>query len=271
MILPPFSAPRDFKDALHPPNDAEGMWFIFLKDQLLISDDRKNVPLHHDFTFQRTLYLGTLGSQHLFAAEVEPETKAPCGFHWSHLRSLFSILDEEKYAIAGRSLQLIHWDRSNQFCGCCGSSTVLRKHERCRECTACGQLAYPKLSPAVMVLIRRDEKILLARGPHFPGKWYSVLAGFVDPGETLEQCVARETLEEVGIRVKNIQYFGSQPWPFSYSLMIGFTCEWLEGEIQIDPLELEAADWFSASDLPELPPKISLAHMLIDSYLNSQS
>jgi len=118
-----------------------------------------------------------------------------------------------------------------------------------------------------MALVKRDDRILLARGPHFPEKTYSVLAGFVDPGETLEQCVAREVQEEVGIRVKNIQYFSSQPWPFSYSLMIGFTCEWLEGEINMNPSEIEAAGWFDASNLPKLPSKMSLAHMLIDSYL----
>lgn len=270
MILPPFAAPQHFKDALHPPDNAEGVWFIFSKDQILISEDRKNLPLHHDFISQRTFYLGTMRNKHLFAAEVEPEEKAPSGWQWSHLRPLHAVLDEENYAIAGRALQLIHWDRTNKFCGGCGKTTFTRQNERCRECAACGQLAYPKLAPAIMVLVKRDKKVLLARSPHFPGKSYSVLAGFVDPGETLEQCVAREVLEEVGIKVKNIQYFSSQPWPFSYSLMIGFTCEWLEGEIRIDPSEIEAADWFTGSDLPELPPRISLAHMLIDSYQNAK-
>lgn len=270
MLLPPFASPQTFKDALSPPADAEGLWFIFSKDQLLVSDNKKKLPICHDYPLQRTIYLGTAGNNHLFAAEIQPENNPPSGWHWSSLRSLYTVLDEENYAIAGRALQLIHWDRTNKFCGRCGNTTSLRPNERCLECTSCGQLSYPKLAPAIMALVKKDNKILLARSPQFPGKAYSVLSGFVDPGETLEQCVAREVLEEVGIRVKNIQYFGSQPWPFSYSLMIGFTCEWLEGEIQINPSEIEAADWFDASSLPELPPRISLSRMLIDTYLNGK-
>jgi NAD+ diphosphatase len=116
-----------------------------------------------------------------------------------------------------------------------------------------------------MALVKKENKILLARSPHFPEKLYSVLAGFVDPGETLEQCVIREVLEEVGIQVKNLQYFGSQPWPLSHSLMIGFVCEWASGEIQTDPLEIEDAGWFDMAHLPQIPTNISLARALIDS------
>ena len=150
------------------------------------------------------------------------------------------------------------------------SAILSRQHERCRECNACRQLFYPKLAPVVMVLIKKDDKILLARSPNFPGQSYSVLAGFVDPGETLEQCVIREVYEEVGMQVKNIKYFQSQPWPFSHSLIIGFTCEWLDGEIRIDPQEIEAANWFDLSNMPELPPKLSLARTLIASHMQLQ-
>jgi NAD+ diphosphatase len=116
-----------------------------------------------------------------------------------------------------------------------------------------------------MALVRREDKILLARSPHFPGNMYSILAGYVDLGETLEQCVAREVFEEVGLKVKNIRYFGSQPWPFSHSLLMAFSCEWEAGEIKIDPVEIEDAGWYERDSLPELPPPLSIARLLIDS------
>ncbi|PIS01345.1 MAG: NAD(+) diphosphatase [Chlamydiae bacterium CG10_big_fil_rev_8_21_14_0_10_35_9] len=266
MIIPPLAAPEDFTTSLLFPDTKEGLWFIFSKDKLLISRDGKSLPHNHDFTLQRTLYLGTLRNKHVFAGELKNENNIPPKWQWSDLKPLYSILDEENYAMAGRALQLIHWDRTTQFCGCCGGSTFHRQNERCRECKTCRQLFYPKLSPVAMALVKKEEKILLARSPHFPGKTYSVLAGFVDPGETLEQCVARKVYEEVGIKVQNIQYFHSQPWPFSHSLIIGFTCDWLEGDIKIDPLEIEAADWFDASNLPDLPPQLSLAYMLINAH-----
>lgn len=227
MILPPFAAPSGFKSAVCPTQERDACWFIFSKDQLLIGEDQKSIPTHPDLVLERTLYLGTWKGKNLFAGEVKAETKPPAGQIWSSLRPLFFSLDEELYAIAGRALHLIHWDRSHKYCGLCGGITFSREHERCRECQSCGQLAYPKMALAVLALVRKGDQILLARSPNFPGLFYSILAGFVDPGETLEQCVAREVQEEVKIQVKNIRYVGSQPWPFSYSLMIGFDCEWL--------------------------------------------
>lgn len=231
---------------------------------MLIGNDRSSLPTHHGFVMQRTLYMGTLENKHLFAGEVEAGSNPPPDYRWSHLRTLYTVLNEEHYAIAGLAMQLIHWDRTNQFCGHCGSATFSHQQERCRECPSCGQLAYPKVAPAILALVKRGKQILLARSPHAPGKFYSILAGFVDPGETLEQCVVREVLEEVGIKVKNVRYISSQPWPFSHSLMIGFSCEWESGEIQIDPSEIEDAAWFDLSHLPQLPPQLSLARMLID-------
>jgi len=267
MILPPFAAPENFKSAICPPNEGEGDWFIFSKDQLLIGDDKKTLPTHHDFVLQRTLYIGTLKERHLFAGEVEAGTKSPPGWLWSSLRPLYATLNKEHYSIAGRALQLIHWDRANKYCGHCGHATFLREHERCRECKSCGQLAYPKLSIAILALVKRGNQILLARSPQFLEPFYSTLAGFVDPGETLEQCVIREVLEEVGIKVKNVRYFGNQPWPLSYSLMIAFACEWQEGEIQIDPGEITEAAWFDMTNLPYLPPPYSLSRILIDEFV----
>lgn len=268
MLLPPFSAPEGFKNAILAPVDVgDASWFIFSGNQLLVGEDKISVPIRQECILQRTLYMGTWKGRHLFAGEVQMDTIPPEKWDWSPIRPLHATFTAAEYALAGRAMQLIHWDRSNQYCGYCGNSTFPREQERCRECKACGQLAFPKQSMAILALVRKGNQILLARSPQFPEPFFSALAGFVDPGETLEQCVMREVLEEVGIKVKNVRYFGSQPWPLSQSFMIGFSCEWQEGEIQIDPAEIAEAAWFDASNLPRLPPLFSLSRFLIDAFI----
>ncbi len=264
----PFAAPAAFTNGLHPSSEGQSRWFVFSEDKLLMTEGEA-IPDQIGLTLKRSLYMGTLAGHHLFAAEAEASQPIPSGWLWRSLRTLYGLLSDDYFAVAGRALQLLGWDRSHKYCGCCGKETFIRPTERCRECPACGYLAYPKLAPAVMALIKKNREILLARGPHFPEKFYSVIAGYVDPGETLEQCISREVFEEVGVKVKNIRYFGSQPWPFSQSLMIAFTCDWEEGEISIDPMELAHADWFNHTNLPQLPPPLSISRMLIDSYLSS--
>jgi NAD+ diphosphatase len=199
-----------------------------------------------------------------WAAEAAADAEAPAGMRWEGLRALFSVLEDTHFALAGRAIQLLDWDRSHQYCGRCGAPTAAKSDERARVCPSCGLTAYPRIAPAVMALVRRGRQILLGRSPHFPPGMYSALAGFVEPGETLEQCVAREVAEEVGVRVCNTAYFASQPWPFPHSLMIAFVCDWAEGEIRPRQGEIEAADWFDVLQLPKLPSKISIARRLID-------
>jgi NAD+ diphosphatase len=165
---------------------------------------------------------------------------------------------------------LVHWNRNHHYCGRCAGLTETKPDERARVCPQCGLINYPRLSPAVIVAVLKDHQILLAHSQRFPTKFYSVLAGFVEPGETLEACVKREVLEEVGIIVKNIRYFGSQPWPFPDSLMVGFTAEYGGGDIRIDPSEITDARWYAASELPPIPPKISIARRLIDWFLQQE-
>jgi NAD+ diphosphatase len=183
---------------------------------------------------------------------------------WEGLRALFTVLDDAHFALAGRAIQLVDWDRSHRYCGRCGTPTEAKPEERARVCPACRFSAYPRLAPAVMALVRREGEILLGRSPHFPPGMYSALAGFVEPGETLEQCLAREVEEEVGVRVSRIRYFDSQPWPFPNSLMIAFVCDWVSGEIRPQAGEIEAANWFKVLQLPKLPSRISIARRLID-------
>jgi NAD+ diphosphatase len=180
------------------------------------------------------------------------------------LRTLFSVLDDGHFALAGRALQLLDWDRTHLFCGRCGARTEARREERARVCPACKLSAYPRVAPAVMALIKRENRILLARSPHFPPGMYSALAGFVEPGESREQCLAREVEEEVGVRINNARYFASQSWPFPHSLMIAFVCDWVSGDITPQAGEIEEANWFEVLQLPKLPSKISIARKLID-------
>jgi NAD+ diphosphatase len=270
MIFPPFSAPADFKSAvISPVSIGDACWFIFSGNQLLVGENLKSLPISQACTLQRTLYMGTWKDKHVFTGEAQIGSSPQEGWVWSPMRPLHATFDAAEYALAGRAMQLIHWDRSNQYCGFCGNPTFPREQERCRECKACGHLAFPKQSMAVLALVRKGNQILLARGHQFPEPFFSALAGFVDPGETLEQCVMREVFEEVGIKVKNVRYFGSQPWPLSQSFMIGFSCEWQEGEIQIDPVEIAEAAWFDRSNLPRLPPVFSLSRYLIDAFTPS--
>jgi len=270
MIEMPFAAPVDYVGAVQPPGavPAEAVWFVFRDARLLVGDGTTALPSSLPplgLAPARSQYLGTLASRHVFACEVGLEAEAPPGWRWSDLRSLFSRLDDMLFALAGRALQLVDWDRTHRFCGRCATPTVPRATERSRECPACGLVAYPRLAPAVMALVRRlPDELLLARSARFAPGMYSALAGFVEPGETLEQSLRREVLEEVGVRLKNVRYFASQPWPFPHSLMIAFVADWESGEICVDPLEIQAAQWFKIHNLPQLPQPISIARRLID-------
>lgn len=156
------------------------------------------------------------------------------------------------------------------FCGRCGTRTKPHPTERAKECPQCGLLYFPRLAPAIIVLVERGHEMLLARARRFPTAMYSTIAGFVEPGESLEEAVAREVNEESGITVRDIRYFGSQPWPFPHSLMVGFTAVYESGDIILGDEENIDAGWFSADHLPPLPGKISIARKLIDSFLEKQ-
>ena len=186
------------------------------------------------------------------------------------LRNLYGRLAETLYAIAIKAVHLIEWERATRYCGYCSKEMAPARGMNARECSVCGMLAFPRISPAVIVLVERDGQVLLARGQGFTADFFSVLAGFVEPGETLEDTVHREIEEEVGIKVRNVRYFGSQPWPFPDSLMIGFTAEYLSGEIRIDKTEIIEAGWFDPGKLPNVPGKISIARRLIDWFVETR-
>jgi NAD+ diphosphatase len=282
----PFGTPPAFEQSVFCDAPGEGHWFVFRGSELLVelgppdprpSDDPRvasrpswaRLPLQKSHNWlgcqpARTLYLGRLAGVDCWAAEVDAGVEPPAGMSWQGLRTLFSVLDDAQFALAGRAVQLVDWDRTHQFCGRCGTPTAARREERVRQCPACKLSAYPRVAPAVMALVKREKQLLLARSPHFPAGMYSALAGFVEPGESLEQCLAREVAEEVGVQVNGIRYFASQSWPFPHSLMIAFVCEWSGGEIRPQAGEIEAANWFEVLQLPKLPSRISIARRLID-------
>jgi NAD+ diphosphatase len=250
------------------------LWFLFREQKLLTkkAEDRHLIPRSRDLAAigpgpESPRFLGSLDGRPCYAGELPVSAPLPSTFSLQGIRALFGHLEASLIGAAGVANQLIRWDRNHRFCGRCGLPTEDEVDERAKRCPECGLVNYPRLSPAVIMAVLRNDRILLAHSQRFPGKFYSVLAGFVEPGETLEACVKREIQEEVNIRVKNIRYFGSQPWPFPDSLMIAFTAEYAGGEINPDPAEIADADWFSAGNLPPIPPKISIARQLIDWFL----
>lgn len=213
-----------------------------------------------------THFLGVLDGVACWGVDVPPG-QDPADGAALDLRMFHGRASEVEWSIAGRAVQLVEWARTHRFCGRCGTPTQPAEGERSMCCPACGLLSYPRLAPAVITLVTRGDEVLLARGVQFPVPMYSCVAGFVEPGETLEQAVAREVQEEVGIRVQRITYQGSQPWPFPHSLMLGFRAEWEQGEIVVDPTEIVDANWYRRDDLPMIPPGISIARRLIDAWL----
>ena len=246
-------------------------WFVFSGTKLLVerTGEGLRIPLLNGLDTLplralRKQFLGTLNGRSCVTAECESDVQIPAQMEFQGLRKLYGALDEETFWVAGRAFQIMDWDRTHQYCGRCGSPTKNKAEERAKVCLTCGAVSFPRMSPAIIVAVVRDKTILLAHAAKFPGAMFSVLAGFVEPGESLEDCVRREVKEESGIEIKNIRYFGSQPWPFPNSLMVGFTAEYSGGEIRMDEKEILDAGWFAADNLPTIPDKISIARKLID-------
>jgi NAD+ diphosphatase len=274
-----------FEPAIRPRQPATPLaWCLaFIDGQLLLPEAETTAlqpqpPQAFELLAASRHYLGRLDALDCWAYAL-PEV--PPGWRKVALRAAMLQFPDALMGMASRAAQVLEWDRAHRFCGVCGTPTELQAHERARKCPACGHSAYPRLSPAMMVLVWRGpepqrppegrrpaarslgHELLLARAPHYAPGMFSALAGFVEPGESLEDCVHREVAEEVGVRVRGLRYYGSQSWPFPHSLMVAYTAEWAGGEIVRQEDEIEAAGWFHIDALPGVPPRFSIAGHLI--------
>ncbi|MES2957002.1 MAG: NAD(+) diphosphatase [Pseudomonadota bacterium] len=234
--------------------------FAFAEGQLLLREGEEFLTPGPLIEAEVRHYLGRLGGFDAWALRLD---SAPPGWRRVPLRAAMMAMPAAQMGVAARASQVIEWDRAHRFCGVCGTPTEHVAHERARRCPSCAHVAYPRVTPAMMALVWRPGEVLLARAPHFAKGMYSALAGFVEAGETIEQCVERETAEEVGVRITDLRYYGSQSWPFPHSLMVAFTARWTGGEIVPQAGEIEDARWYALDALPTIPPRFSISGHLI--------
>lgn len=245
------------------------LWLLFRKHELLVRTDNSAFPLlpHYnslELSADEQHSLGVHAGQSAHVVRLAEDAEAPEGYQFHSLRSLLMRIEHEQFVLAATASQILEWAQTHRFCGRCGTPTILHaKGERAMVCPACQNTQYPRINPCVIVAISKDDTILLARAQRYAVPMYSLLAGFVEAGETLEHAVAREVLEESGLQVKNLRYFGSQSWPFPNNLMLAFQAEWAGGDIVIQEEELMDAQFFRYDALPLIPPSGSIAHGLI--------
>jgi NAD+ diphosphatase len=264
---------------MRPPEEFAGVPLLVgvSGDQVLVRAEADQVQLSAETGLSGHRHvLGSVGERAVIAIDLCGQS-APDGLSWMGLRSLHGQISDELWAIAARAVQVVEWDRTHQFCGRCGAQTVADPQERVRHCPNCGLDAYPRVSPAIIVLVTRgedDEEALLAWGTRRRRPHYSTLAGFVEPGETLEQALMREVHEENGVHVRDITYFGSQAWPFPHQLMVGFRARYASGELELQESEIRDARWFTPQEVEEVTASrgnFSIAGQLIDGWIAEQT
>lgn len=248
-------------------------WFIFYKDQLLLQKGKDGyvIPqgIEPPVAVSHSLKLTNTGNLCVRTASVEEPQDENGPFVWIGLRASWDLLDESFYSLAGKAYQLLYWDQHSRFCPICGAA-MKQITPISKQCQACHNEVYPTISTAIIVLIRKGDSILLVRARNFRGTFHGLVAGFLEVGETLEDCVRREVMEETGLSVRNITYFGNQPWPYPSGLMVGFVADYAGGEIKLQTEELSSAAFYTKDNLPEIPRKLSMARRLIDWWLQEQ-
>lgn len=216
-------------------------------------------------------YLGRYNGEQVFTVELEEQHFAPLAPQVSPLRSFLGKLPEGLFQLLGRAAQISEWHRAHRYCGYCGGVTTLVNNERATSCAHCGKVYYPRLSPCIMALITRGDECLLARNGQWQLPYFSVLAGFIEPGESAEEAVRREVMEEVGLRVGELHYKKTQPWPFPGQLMIGFFADYAGGDIQVDGIEIAEANWYHYKSLPNTPGEFALSGQLIRTFVQDRA
>jgi NAD+ diphosphatase len=263
---------RHFAPEHRAPADAgfPATWCVFRAGRILVRRVEGEVQLPEGepqawgLAAADAHYLGTLDGRHCYAAWLAEDHCELAGGELLGMRALILEADEAVASVAGRAFQILEWDRTHRFCGVCGHETALHPGDRARECKACRIVYYPRISPVVMALVTRGRQVLLTRKPGYAAGRYTVVAGFVEAGETLEHAVAREVMEEVGVAIEAPVYFGSQPWPFPGSLVMAFHAEYAGGDMHADGVEIEEARWFDIDALPDLPERVHISRQLID-------
>ena len=262
--------PPSFTPLILAQEHPDPLNFVFSDGQLLLREADLALPGKDELAQLATGAMhavGLLGERYCQTTWCVRDTVPPAGLAWRSLRSLFGVMDDALVGLAGRAGQIADWARTHRFCGACAAPMALVAGERCFRCPACAMMAYPRISPVMMVLIRKGEHVLLALHNQSPTKRFIPLAGFLEAGESIEEAVHREVFEEVGLRVGNLAYFGSQSWPFPHSLMIAFTADYVDGEIRVDQNEIAEARWFGPDDeWPEKIPQVSVSQALVDAH-----
>lgn len=256
-------------------NNNESFWFIFYKDNLLLEKKAgeytipcsAKVPFHEKgITIHEIADSGEIPSR---AFAIDRMIEESDQFVMVGLRASYDYIEESLYKMAGKAHEILHWDRNSRYCPACGVRTI-QTTPICKQCPQCKQEFYPVISTAIIVLIRKEDSILLVHARNFRGNFHGLVAGFLETGESLEECVRREVMEETGITIKNITYFGSQPWPYPSGLMTGFIADYASGELRLQEEELSTGAFFTKDNLPELPRKMSIARKMIDWWLSKQ-
>jgi NAD+ diphosphatase len=262
------------KRGTKPPTE-RGNWLIIQDQKLIVVPDGEGFrlptgerPAKLDGAIGESIWLGTLGGDtECWVASLPRDAVVPDEFHRETLVPMQGTrLPDDLLSLGGMAMQALWWESTSGFCPRCGDRTERLPGEWGKRCPSCAYEHYPHLHPAVIVVVRDGDRVLLARKSIWAPGRYALVAGFVDNGESLEGCVAREVKEEVGVDVKDITYVGSQNWPFPSQLMVGFVATYAGGEITVDPEELEDARWFPCSSLPSLPSRHSISRFLIDNF-----
>ena len=270
--------PDDFVSLVEPPEGSsrDEAWFFLMKQGQIICTSDEGVPRPvtgdelrwMDIEVVSEHYMGRYQGLCCFA--VHAEGPVPEGYALAGLREWLGRVQQPVFYLAGRAQQIIDWHNNHQYCGRCGAAMEDHANDRAKLCPDCNLINYPRLAPSIIVLVTRGDQMLLGRGANWPPNMFSTLAGFVEPGESIEQTVHREIMEEVGIRVQNLKYFGSQSWPFPNSLMLGFHAQYRDGEIVCNDEEIAEARFFDIDKMPNVPPKTAISRWLIDEFISQQ-
>lgn len=258
-------------------------FFVFCKEDLLLertADGSFTIPLQEEAPTELKPWTHVMNitpmadgtevkTYRIDDPSLTPHPSPLTTYEWCGLRQSYYKLPRELYVKAGKCQELLYWDHNTKFCGICGAPMRMDT-DISKKCTQCGKEIWPQLATAVIVLIHRGDEVLLVRGKNFRRDFFGLVAGFVETGETLEEAVAREALEETGVTITNIRYFASQPWPYPCGLMVGFNADYVSGEIHLQKSEIAKGGWFRKDNLPEIPEKLSIARMLLDAWLEEK-